>query len=226
MKKPPSKPNARQERRRDCGRARRPAPAGSRHGYSKRSKLSVPSYITESVTPMIVTAPRWTYPSTVTGSPVEHLLGDPAVAVEVDAPEPGERLPAGGVRVVPLELGKSRCVVDAARAHREAARRPACRTTAAGTAAGRRTRPSRGTASGTARCLDPRARSACAGTRRPRAGVGPGRPRRAAARRRRAPRGPSSTRSPSASSAPSSAASARASMCSSASRSGPANVSA
>ena len=46
-------------------RSQRPTPrstrsAGSRLGYSNRSKLSVPSYITESVTPTIVTRPAWT----------------------------------------------------------------------------------------------------------------------------------------------------------------------
>jgi hypothetical protein len=43
--------------------------AGSADGYSKRSKLFVPGYFTESVTPITVTAPRWEKPSSVTSSP-------------------------------------------------------------------------------------------------------------------------------------------------------------
>ena len=45
-------------------------PAGSRDGYSKRSKLFVPGYLTESVTPIVVTRPRREKPSSVTSSPL------------------------------------------------------------------------------------------------------------------------------------------------------------
>ena len=42
---------------------------GSALGYSKRSKLSVPGYLTESVIPTTVIRPSWTYPSSVTSAP-------------------------------------------------------------------------------------------------------------------------------------------------------------
>ena len=75
LKKPPSKPSAGMMR---CATSASSAwrSADRALGYSNRSKLSVPGYLTESVTPITVTRPSCTYPSSVTSAPEEQLLGE------------------------------------------------------------------------------------------------------------------------------------------------------
>jgi hypothetical protein len=68
LKKPSSNASAGTTRR-DTSASSASRFAGSADGYSKRSKLFVPGYFTESVTPITVTAPRWEKPSSVTSSP-------------------------------------------------------------------------------------------------------------------------------------------------------------
>ena len=58
--------------------ARRSRSGGSADGYSKRSNEFVPGYLTESVTPITVTRPSCTKPSSVTSSPVDELLDEEA----------------------------------------------------------------------------------------------------------------------------------------------------